>query len=77
MDRPLNTNQLAERLGLDYTTVQHHLRVLEENGLVTGIGPKYGRAFFLTDKMEAFADAFAKILEKLEEKRGPMGGTSG
>src|SRR5437867_8270571 len=52
-DRPLNANQLAESLGVDYKTVQHHLRVLEEHGLV---GPSdkstYGALLFLTPKME-------------------------
>lgn len=73
MERPLNANQLAGELGLDYTTVQHHLRVLTENGLIHGMGPNYGRTYFLTEKMEAFAEGFAEILEKLEEKRPPKG----
>ncbi|MHB8605161.1 MAG: winged helix-turn-helix domain-containing protein [Thermoplasmatota archaeon] len=68
-DRPLNTNQLAEALALDYTTVQHHLKVLEENGMVFGKGPKYGRTFFLTPKMEADLPAFDSIWEKLDGKK--------
>lgn len=32
---PRNTNQLANDLGLDYRTVQHHLEVLEKNNLVS------------------------------------------
>ena len=33
-DKPRNPNQLAEDLDLDYTTVQHHLEVLEEHDIV-------------------------------------------
>ena len=51
--RPSNSNQLAETLGVDYKTVQHHVRVLEENGLIApsekGV---YGAVLFLTPKME-------------------------
>jgi len=32
--RPLNLNQLAERLGVDYRTVMHHAEVLKSNSLV-------------------------------------------
>lgn len=66
----MNAHQLSEELKLDYTTIQHHLKVLSENGLLHAIGPNYGKAWFLTDKMEQFAEAFAGIVEKLEEKRG-------
>jgi len=51
--RPSNSNQLAETLGVDYKTIQHHVRVLEENGLIApsekGV---YGAVLFLTPKME-------------------------
>ena len=38
-DRPRNANQLAKRLDLDYTTVRHHLSVLD---LITKAGDGYG-----------------------------------
>jgi len=66
IDRPLNANQLARALDLDYTTVVHHLRVLEENGLLTGVGPKYGRTYFLTEKMASSAEMFQSIWVKLD-----------
>jgi DNA-binding transcriptional ArsR family regulator len=52
-NRPCNANQLAEILRVDYKTVQHHIRILEENGLVslTNKG-SYGAVLFLTAKME-------------------------
>jgi len=47
-DRPRNANQLAERLDLDYTTVRHHLSVLDEHDLVTKTGDGYGVIYQLT-----------------------------
>ena len=49
----MNANQLAENLKVDYKTVQHPLRVLEENGLVAPSEKgAYGAMIFLTPKME-------------------------
>ena len=33
--RGMNTNQISTRLGIDYKTAQHHMRVLEKSGFVT------------------------------------------
>jgi DNA-binding transcriptional ArsR family regulator len=62
----MNTNQLAAALALDYSTVQHHLSVLEENGLVYAIGPRYGRVWFLAPKMTETMETFDSIWEKLD-----------
>ncbi len=52
-NRPCNANQLAETLRVDYKTVQHHIRILEENGLVSLANKgSYGAVLFLTAKME-------------------------
>src|SRR5438876_5207433 len=52
-NRPCNANQLAETLRVDYKTIQHHIRILEENGLVSLANKgSYGAVMFLTSKME-------------------------
>ncbi len=52
-ERPLNANQLAGVVRLDYKTIEHHLRVLEENGLVTSSQKgAYGAVLFLTPTIE-------------------------
>ena len=33
-DRPYNAHQLSEELNLDYKTIRHHIKVLEQNNLV-------------------------------------------
>jgi len=52
-ERPLNANQLAGVVRLDYKTVEHHLRVLEENGLVMSSQKgAYGAVLLLTTTIE-------------------------
>lgn len=57
---PLNANQLAACLELDYTTVRHHLDNLSRNGLVKAEGPRYGRTYRPT---EAFLSESAYFFE--------------
>jgi DNA-binding transcriptional ArsR family regulator len=65
-ERPLNANQLAEKLAVDYKTIQHHLRVLEENGLVAPSQKgAYGAMIFLTPKMEEALPFLEEIWSKI------------
>lgn len=43
-EQPRNAQQLSQLLRLDYTTVRHHLGVLEKNRLVLTEGDKYGKS---------------------------------
>ncbi len=66
LDRPLNANQLAEALRVDYKTIQHHLRVLEENGLVMSSEKgAYGAVILLTPKMEEALPILEEIWSKI------------
>ena len=66
-DRPYNANQITERLGLDYKTVRHHLKVLSENGIIeSNSGEKYGTMYFLSRNMEDNFPLFLEIWKKLE-----------
>ncbi len=65
-ERPSNANQLAEMLGVDYKTIQHHVRVLEENGLVaTSQKGAYGTMLFLTPKTEEALPILQEIWSKI------------
>jgi len=65
-ERPYNAHQLAEKLNLNYTTVRHHLKILEENKMIdTSGGNKYGTLYFLTSKMEENYDVLNEILKNL------------
>jgi DNA-binding transcriptional ArsR family regulator len=67
MERPYNINQLAEALGLDYKAIQHHITVLEKNNLITRLGEKYGVLYFISNYLEANADAFNDVISKLKK----------
>jgi DNA-binding transcriptional ArsR family regulator len=48
----LNAQLLAERLKLDYTTVRHHLFLLEKNRIAITEREKHGKVYFVTQAME-------------------------
>ena len=62
--RPLNANQLSEELGLDYKTVQHHLRVLIKNRVIVEEGDRYGRLYFPAPLLEANWNIVEEIMAK-------------
>ena len=65
--RPYNANQLAENLQLDYKTIQHHLKVLEENSMIIVEGNGYGNLHFLSTALERNYDLFLEIWGKITE----------
>ncbi|MDE1867693.1 MAG: winged helix-turn-helix transcriptional regulator [Thaumarchaeota archaeon] len=68
-ERPLNANQLAKELGLDYKAIQHHIGVLEKNNLITRVGEKYGATYFISTFLEVNLAAFDEIVAKLEKSK--------
>jgi predicted transcriptional regulator len=66
-EKPLNTNQLAGELGLDYKAIQHHISVLEKNNLITKEGEKYGVTFFLSTFLEVNIESYDEIAKKLDK----------
>ena len=68
-DRPFNAHQLADNLNLNYKTIRHHLKVLEDNEVVTSSGKhKYGELYFLSEKMMENYDVFHDIWKELGGK---------
>lgn len=65
---PLNANQLAKELDLDYKAIQHHVKVLEKNNIVTKVGEKYNVTYFVSNFLEANMESFNEIAAKLEKK---------
>jgi DNA-binding transcriptional ArsR family regulator len=67
-DRPSNANQLSETLSLDYKTVRHHLKVLQDNKVITTAGDGYGSVYFLSAGMEEEYEVFKDYLDKMWDK---------
>jgi DNA-binding transcriptional ArsR family regulator len=63
-EQPRNAQQLSQILSLDYTTVRHHLRVLEQNRIVLTEGDKYGKLYFVSENMESNWGKLEEILRK-------------
>ncbi len=68
-EQPLNTNQLAKELGLDYKAIQHHIKILEKNNLITKIGEKYGVTYFISTFLEVNMETFEEIATKLDKSK--------
>ncbi len=73
LEHPMNTNQLAKALGMDYKTIQYDLRVLQQHRyVITGEG--YGKLWSPSKNLLAAEPAFWSIVAKL--KLGKQANTS-
>ena len=68
IERPYNTHQLAKKLELDYKAIQHHMKVLMKNNLITKVGDNYGAIFHLSNFLEFNIRALDDVFEKLERQ---------
>jgi len=68
IEKPYNTRQLSQALGLDYKAIQHHMKVLQSNNLVTKVGERYGAIFHLSNFLEINIQALDEAIEKLDRK---------
>jgi predicted transcriptional regulator len=66
---PMNTNQLAKELTLDYKAVQHHVKVLEKNNLISKLGEKYGMVYFISPFLEHNIETLDEIERKLDKSK--------
>ena len=68
-EKPLNANQLAKELKLDYKAIIHHINVLEKNNLIAKEGEKYGITYFISTFLEVNMETFEEIAQKLEKSK--------
>ena len=68
-ENPFNINQLAKELGLDYKAIQHHIRVLEKNNMISKVGEKYGVTYFVSTFLEVNMETFEEIEGKLDKSK--------
>jgi len=67
-DQPYNSNQLAEELNVNYRTITHHIKILENSNFVSSFGEKYGKMYFLSDEMKKDYAEFEDVWEQLKKK---------
>ncbi len=68
-DTPMNHHQLAKELGLDYKTVQHHIRILERHRVVKPVPERgYGATYFLTEEFLPFYDEMGMLWDRFGKK---------
>ncbi|MGP8073418.1 MAG: ArsR/SmtB family transcription factor [Thermoplasmata archaeon] len=61
---PANAHQLSSSLGIDYRTVRHHLRILEQSGaVIRPVGDAYATPYEIAPSASAY-------LETLKTTRG-------
>lgn len=68
LEKPFNTHQLSQELELDYKAVQHHMKVLEKNNMVSKVGEKYGAVYHLSNFLEINISALDEAIDKLDRK---------
>ena len=67
-ERPYNLHQLAEKLDVNYHTVQHHIDVLIKNELVSSSkAGDYREVYLLTPEMESNIELFKNIVKKFSD----------
>lgn len=67
---PANANQIAVKLNLNYKTVQHHLKVLEENRMIVPEGERYNVTYRLSPELLDNIDILDSIIESISSGKG-------
>ncbi len=52
-EKSINAHQLAKALNMDYKTIRHHLKVLEEKGMITKGQAEYSGLYFISKNIES------------------------
>lgn len=67
-ERPYNINQMSAALGMDYKTIQHHIKILEDNNIIALIEKKYGTIYFPSGEFEQAMPTFEDIRQKVHKE---------
>jgi len=65
---PMNTLELSKKLGLDYKTIKHNIKVLEKNNLIVREGEGYGDMFFVSEIIPSNLSTLYAVIRKVEAK---------
>jgi predicted transcriptional regulator len=68
MKKPMNSNQLSEKMKVDYKTIAHHVELLEKNGLVYSTSNKYGKMFFPSQQLESSKEILDLVKKVMKDE---------
>ena len=68
LKKPQNANELSKNLNLEYKTVRYHLKVLEENKIITSVGGGYGKTYFPSEELDQNIEIFNEIWVEIGKK---------
>ena len=64
----MNTLELSKKLGVDYKTIKHSIKVMETNNLIVRKGEGYGDMFFPSDIISSNLPTLYSVIRKVEVK---------
>ena len=67
-ENPMNILEISKKLELDYKTVKHSIKILEENSLITREGEGYGDTFHPSEKISNNLETLYSVIRKVESK---------
>ena len=63
--KPSNIHQLSKELNLDYKTIQHHIKMLLKNHLISSLNQdSYARAYIISEELEQNVEIFDDIWKR-------------
>ena len=67
-NKPQNANEISKNLKLEYKTVRYHLKILEENGILTSVGEGYGKTYFPSEVLKEDKQYLDEIWDEIGKK---------
>ncbi len=67
-EESINILKLSKKLNLDYKTVQHNIKVMEENNFIVREGTGYGDMFFVSELISSNLPTLYYVIRKVEAK---------
>ncbi|MGL4670226.1 MAG: winged helix-turn-helix domain-containing protein [Methanobacteriaceae archaeon] len=64
-ERPHNAHQLSKILEVNYRTIRHHMDILEKSKIVKSTEQKYGKVYYLSERMESNYSEFEDIWSQI------------